>query len=183
MTTVVRLNLGCGSDSREGYINVDIRRLTGVDVVADVRSLPMANETASEILAHDILEHVSLFDAPKMLAEWHRVLKPGGTLTLRLPDMRKIAAALLGGTLKPDPIRMQRANPGLGEPTGEDVAIWLLYGDQAVIWGGSQWGSHKWGYTRTTLRRLLEEMGFVVGPKDIKNDDKDYNLHATARKT
>ena len=35
-----RLNLGCGHIPLDGYVNVDIRALPGVDVVAPVDALP-----------------------------------------------------------------------------------------------------------------------------------------------
>lgn len=37
----IRLNLGCGHIPVKGYINVDARDLPGVDVVADISSLPL----------------------------------------------------------------------------------------------------------------------------------------------
>ena len=36
----MRLNLGCGRDVREGYVNVDSLRLSGVDVVTDLFKMP-----------------------------------------------------------------------------------------------------------------------------------------------
>jgi hypothetical protein len=38
----VKLNLGCGPDIREGYINIDVRELPGVDVCMDISDYPGA---------------------------------------------------------------------------------------------------------------------------------------------
>ncbi len=91
----VRLNIGCGADIRQGYINVDFRQMEGVDQVTDVAHLPYADETVSELLANDILEHFPRARTEEVLAEWIRVLKPGGVLKLQCPDVRALAYALV----------------------------------------------------------------------------------------
>lgn len=55
-----KLNLACGRDIRKGYINLDIAKLDGVDIVYDINKIPLpfGNEQFKEILAYAILEHV-----------------------------------------------------------------------------------------------------------------------------
>lgn len=79
-----RLNLGCGTDIRPGYINLDVAALPGVDVVHDLGSGPLPFEDASltEVVAKDVLEHV---DLTAVLREIHRVLAPGGTVSIMSP--------------------------------------------------------------------------------------------------
>ncbi len=79
-----RLNVGCGFDIREGWINLDSAKLDGVDVVHDLSMIPFPFEDNSmdEIACQDVLEHV---DYPIVLQELHRILKPGGELTIRVP--------------------------------------------------------------------------------------------------
>ena len=79
-----KLNLGCGVDSKEGWINLDSAALAGVDVVHDMEKLPLpfAAEVFDEILAQDVLEHL---DYIPLLKDIHRILKKGGTLRIRVP--------------------------------------------------------------------------------------------------
>lgn len=79
-----RLNLGCGRDIREGWINLDCASLPGVDVVHDLTRLPLpfADNEFDEICCKDILEHL---DYIPVLRDIHRILKPGGKLLIRVP--------------------------------------------------------------------------------------------------
>ncbi len=81
----MRLNLGCGTDIREGWVNLDVVPLPGVDVVHNVEKLPypFESDTFDEILCQDILEHVS--DLPGILFELKRVLKKDGLLRIQVP--------------------------------------------------------------------------------------------------
>jgi SAM-dependent methyltransferase len=80
-----KLNLGCGHDVREGYVNLDIAELPGVDVVHDlaVLPLPFADESFDEVECLDILEHVE--DMTGLIRELHRVLAPSGRLHVEGP--------------------------------------------------------------------------------------------------
>jgi len=80
----VKLNIGCGTDIRPGYINIDSKPLPGVDIPHDVETMPLPFETGSvdEVLCLNVLEHVNLIPVVK---ELHRVLKPGGRLIAEVP--------------------------------------------------------------------------------------------------
>jgi SAM-dependent methyltransferase len=82
--TEQRLNLGCGTDIRPGFVNLDIAPLPGVDVVHDLAVLPLPFPDAAfaEVNAKDILEHVDLV---AVLRELHRILAPGGRLVIESP--------------------------------------------------------------------------------------------------
>jgi SAM-dependent methyltransferase len=83
-SSAARLNLGCGRDIRDGYVNVDSAPLPGIDLVYDLNDLPLPFEDAqfAEILCQDVLEHV---DYLPLMRELHRVLRPNGRLVVRSP--------------------------------------------------------------------------------------------------
>ena len=79
-----RLNLGSGTDIREGWINLDRSALPGVDVVHDVEELPLPfpSDSFDYVLCQDVLEHV---DYIPLLRDIWRILRIGGTLHIRVP--------------------------------------------------------------------------------------------------
>ncbi len=79
-----KLNLGCGTDIREGFINLDIADLEGVDVVHNINILPLPFEDNhfDFIVCQDVLEHVDLIPVMK---ELHRILKKDAEMQIRVP--------------------------------------------------------------------------------------------------
>lgn len=79
------LNVGCGLLVREGWVNLDIAPLPGVDVVHDLDSgpLPFASGSFDQVECLDVLEHVG--DMANVMRELHRVLAPGGRLIIEGP--------------------------------------------------------------------------------------------------
>lgn len=81
----MKLNLGAGSDIRQGYINHDIVQLPGISVVhdLDVYPWPWLDASADEVIAKDLLEHLEDFMAA--MEELFRIVKPGGRVNLKVP--------------------------------------------------------------------------------------------------
>jgi predicted SAM-dependent methyltransferase len=95
----VRLNLGCGHIAKQGYINVDMRELPGVDVVTSADKLPFALGTVREISSAHLVEHFPQEALRrKLLPYWLSLLQPGGTLRAITPD----ASAMMGAYAKGD---------------------------------------------------------------------------------
>ncbi len=77
----MRLNLGCGDDIKDGYVNVDITKLPGVDVLADLNDpLPLKSESVDQIVMKSVLEHLN--QTEKVMRELFRILKAGGSLRI-----------------------------------------------------------------------------------------------------
>ncbi len=124
-TELLRLNLGCGLQTPEGWINVDgswnarlakhpfLRRLlTSMHFIAkdkseipwsskilihDIRKpLPFSDGSASAIYASHVLEHLYLEEAQRLIREAFRVLGPGGILRVVVPDLHAIVQEYLG---------------------------------------------------------------------------------------
>ncbi len=83
----LRLNLGCGHIAMADYLNVDSRALPGVDIVADVSSVPFGPSEVSEIFSSHVLEHFPQEQLRrKLLPYWASLLKPGGVFVAIVPD-------------------------------------------------------------------------------------------------
>lgn len=87
----VRLNLGSGTSPLAGWDNLD--RADGREVFP----LPHADGSVAMVRASHILEHFSHRDTAAVLADWVRVLEPGGTLQIAVPDFEAISRAYLAG--------------------------------------------------------------------------------------
>jgi len=164
----VKLNMGCGEYNKRlepGWVNVNNRPEVGPDVLWDLERTPYpwSDDSAEEIIWKDALEHLSWRVIENVLRECHRILKKGGRIYIQCPDMEDIAQRVI---LDP--------NFRFGELSGWKAISFWVYGRQDP-WGGV----HKAGFTISTLKKLLEETGFVV--EDIRNDGGS-NIICHARK-
>jgi len=145
----MKLNLCCGLDLREGYINVDARKTRHDVCVLDLEKdllKPFPDGSVEEIIAKDCIEHISWRRVEDLLKDMHRVLKCGGRVYIQVPDLEAIAKNVI-------------FNP--------DFCFGDLCGWRAIsywVYGGQDYpeNTHKAGFTVPTLRRLLESLGFSV---------------------
>lgn len=77
------LYVGGAGSSPEGYVNVDLFALPGVDVAADAELLPFPSSLFECIECDAVLEHVR--HPELVLSELGRVLAPGGHLHVVVP--------------------------------------------------------------------------------------------------
>lgn len=87
------LHLGCGKRILPGAIHIDIGGFEHLDYNHDIRTLPMI-ETGfcAGVYASHCFEYVDPQEAPAVLKEWKRVIKPGGVLRLAVPDFAALCA-------------------------------------------------------------------------------------------
>jgi len=81
------LDIGCGLNPHDGFINLDYLWHPKVDVCWDItRGLPFADGSMRGIFSEHCLEHFPLPAALALLREVRRVLAPGGTVRIVVPD-------------------------------------------------------------------------------------------------
>jgi len=82
-----RVNLGCGHIPLEGYLNVDRRALTGVDIVSEVHKLPFEKNELAEVFSSHLLEHFPHEQLRRELLPYYfTLLRPGGKFAAVVPD-------------------------------------------------------------------------------------------------
>jgi len=89
-----KLHLGCGKRNFPGFINVDLADYPHIHHKRSVDDLsPFENGSVDLIYASHVFEYFKFSDAPRVLAEWRRVLRTGGILKLAVPDLTKLISA------------------------------------------------------------------------------------------
>jgi ubiquinone/menaquinone biosynthesis C-methylase UbiE len=200
--TLPRLNLGCGPNAPDGWLNVDgswnawfshhrhLRKALvtvglippnfGADwkvrpIVHDLtKPLPFAANSISAVYASHVLEHLYLVDAQRLLEDCKRVLRPGGTIRLVVPDLRAMAVSYLskknGGSSTSENagaadylnarLAFRNPSPPAGNPVFRLYSLW------------KDFHSHKWMYDADSLAHYLQLAGFQgVGEKEFLRSD------------
>jgi predicted SAM-dependent methyltransferase len=144
-----KINVGCGWDKREGYLNIDVDAKTYPDVLVvgnDYSIIPKYHYT--EILANDVLEHISHTQTLSVLLDWSECLKDNGKLHLQTSSILGVAAQL---KLKPKFV---------------DQIGWTccLFGNQA-----HEGDFHHVGFTEATLKVHLLAAGYAIDSFSIHN--------------
>src|SRR5258708_8296282 len=83
----MRLNLGCGRDIREGWVNIDCSPVPGVDHVVDFDDkpvLPFGDDSVMYSEGSHVIEH--LRDPLPFMEELWRVSRPGPQAVFPCPD-------------------------------------------------------------------------------------------------
>jgi predicted SAM-dependent methyltransferase len=171
----LRLNLGSFTDVRPGWVSVDPFVLWGGTLPLDLREpLPFPDDSAELIHAEHFLEHVSPGDALRLLRECRRLLRPGGLLSLAVPD----AGLQLEAYARRDVGFFEaEALPRTEVPT--------LLGHLNYLFRGG--GLHLYAYDWDTLGFLVAAAGFdsmerrAYDPElDLRDDDLTLRVSARA---
>jgi len=89
-----KLNLGCGSYSKQGYVNLDATNLPGVDVVHDLNQYPYPfdDDEFEEVFCYHVLEHLD--DIVRPLEEIWRITRNGARIIIEVPSFPGIGAVV-----------------------------------------------------------------------------------------
>lgn len=166
MSAGLLVNIGCGSIFHPAWTNVDSnpsdRSIRHWNVQ---RGLPFRDGDADACYASHVLEHLTSSVAEQLLAECHRVLRPGGIIRLVVPDLEIIARHYLH--------LLERADRG--EPGAEVDYEWIMLEmyDQTVrsISGGEM--------LRYLSRSNIPNRSFVESRIGMEGQASDQYLNMT----
>jgi hypothetical protein len=84
---LLRLDLGCGPNKREGFHGVDATAFVGVDTVCDLTKTPWPwpDNSVAEAHASHFVEHLTAWQRVAFWNELYRVLVPNGTAQIIVP--------------------------------------------------------------------------------------------------
>jgi SAM-dependent methyltransferase len=171
--TVQKINLGCGAQIVDGWINVDysvgakmakIPFFSAINRVLKIFStewdkriflhdlrkpFPWADSTADVIYSSHTLEHLSREDGLNFLKESFRVLKPGGVIRILVPDLAVTVSHYLCGKTRAD-----HFVEGLGVLYSPGKSAFKGFLAPLIEY------PHKCHYDAPTLIAILNEIGF-----------------------
>lgn len=135
-------------------IRLDIDPAVAPDIIASITDMA-AVETASVDAvwsAHNV-EHLAAHEVPLALAEFRRVLRPGGFALVTVPDLQRVAELVAQDRL---------TEPAYLSPAGPIAPLDMLYGHGGAIAGGNWFMTHRTGFTASSLEGALRAAGFPV---------------------
>lgn len=161
---------------RIGFLNQDrysrIQRLDGGCVVWNLaKGIPYPDKTFDVVYHSHLLEHIDRERAPEFLEDCFRVLKPGGTIRIVVPDLEQLARDYVRALDSKDPTADPRYDDSLEQmfdqmvprtPRSrreEPLVVRVL--ENVMVGDTARCGTlHRWMYDRFSLDRLLQRAGF-----------------------
>jgi predicted SAM-dependent methyltransferase len=155
VTDQVKLNLGCGTDIRPGFINIDIQEFPGVTKICDAIALSeFENDSVDFIVAQHLLEYIPRKHILSALAEWFRVLKKNAPLEIRITDLANVTRSLYLN--------------GISDEMGlhHEMVVSLLYGKQR-----DQYDVRYNGFTPDFIQGVLVGVGYTINNVVLESYD------------
>ncbi|MEI7811860.1 MAG: glycosyltransferase [Ignavibacteria bacterium] len=155
------LNLGCGNDVRERFLNIDLFSEDTRVIAMDIRKLEFSDNSVDFILASDVLEHFSFREVDIVLQEWARVLKPNAEIIIRSPSLKLQAKAYLNGKWD------------------ADTASYMIFGGQT-----NPGDYHHIGFDKESIQRHLKKANLELKSYeeiDVSQDKGFCNLNFVAK--
>ena len=144
----IYLEIGAGDKpGANGWTTIDMTR--HCDVFWDLRDgIPFPNASVKKIYSSHILEHLSFQATQQFLRECRRVLVPGGTFSICVPNAKMYLEAYLSGvTLDPSYFGWK---PAYNNTTRIDYVNYTAYMD----------GEHKYMFDAENLIHILTKASF-----------------------
>lgn len=146
------LNIGCGTDYKKGWVNVDNNsdnNIEKLDLNWDLRNpLPFEDNTVDFIFNEHFFEHLEVEEARAAMKDLMRILKPGGVMRVAMPDLEWVVDNYLHLSIENDPMIKNR-DMGFVKTRAERLNM------------SFSWWGHKWLYDWEELERRANEAGYT----------------------
>jgi predicted SAM-dependent methyltransferase len=146
--TPLKLDLGGGyRKGSNGWVTVDVSH--ECDLYWDLRyGIPFADRTVDALYSSHLFEHLPYEDGQKLLGESLRVLKPGGSFSIVVPNARLYVEHYIGSRELPD--EFFGWGPAYNRTTRIDALNYVAY----------MAGEHKYLFDEENLLHILSAAGF-----------------------
>jgi len=191
----LKLHLGCGTDIRQGWVNIDAfiptKRLQNSQantfaIKYDLRRpIPLENSCSSYIYSSHFFEHLRVDDGYQLMQECFRLLAARGVFRIALPDFRRAFIAYINSDL--DYFRVLEDSKAIPKHLADAQGLALSKYINYVVY---QEGEHKCVMDPEIVINLLQSMGYTkvhqvdFDPSvDVDNDlRKKYSFYVEAEK-
>ena len=141
------LDLGGGDSPRQGWLSVDLT--PNCDIYWNLaRGLPFPSASVDRIYSSHLLEHLTFDQGEALLLECKRVLKPGGEISVCVPNAQLFVQAYLGSVNLPR--HMFGGTDAYFETTAIDSLNYVAYMGE----------HHKYMFDQENLNHRLDAAGF-----------------------
>jgi predicted SAM-dependent methyltransferase len=146
----LKLNLGCGPNSKPGWLNIDLFH-SGADLHLDLRERwPFPDGSVAYIYSEHAFEHFEFYEeVPHVLSESLRVLQPEGVFDVGVPNAEWALRAY------GNPDHDYWPCTPLWHPNTCETQL------EHINYHFRQRGEHKYSWDEETLRRSLQRSGFA----------------------
>ena len=93
----VKLNLGCGNEYKDGWVNIDVDKSVRTDICCDFMNLKKYFKPNSVDLIYMIhsISYLNLWESLLFFEDALDLLKKGGRLELEFPDIKKCSKIIV----------------------------------------------------------------------------------------
>jgi predicted SAM-dependent methyltransferase len=91
----IKLQLGCGQNILQGWLNTDSTPSPVADYLDFVKPFPFAANIFAAVFCEHTIEHIAKPEARHMISEAYRVLRPGGLFRVVTPSLENFCRMVL----------------------------------------------------------------------------------------
>ena len=157
------LHVGCGAKRKDRTtkalsspdwkeLRFDIDESVKPDLVGTMTDMSsVATESVDAVFSSHNIEHLYPHEVPLALAEFLRVLSPGGIAVITCPDLKSVCALIADDKL---------TDAAYTSPAGPIAPLDILYGLRSSMAQGNLYMAHRCGFTQKVLTGTLQASGF-----------------------